>query len=64
MCRHGCPQSILSDQGPNMLSQIVQKVIDLMNAKRLRTTAYQPSTDGLVERFNRTVQAMLSGYVS
>ena len=35
-----------------------------MDTKQLRTTAYHPPTDGLVERFNGTLVQSLSMYVS
>ena len=64
VCRHGCPRSLLSDRGKNMTANIVTKLCQLMATKRLLTTAYKPSTDGLVERFNGTLEKMLSAYVN
>ena len=57
ICRHGVPNQLLSDRGANFL---YKEVYSLMGVKKLNTTAYHPQTDGLVERFNRTLTEMLS----
>ncbi len=58
--RHGVPADLLSDRGPNFLSQLMQEVCRLMGIHKVNTTAYHPQTDGLVERFNRTLLDMLA----
>ncbi len=62
--RHGAPNEILTDQGTNFQSGLVQSILDLLQVKRLRTSAYRPETDGLTERFNRTMCDMLAAYVT
>lgn len=42
------------------LSNLMQNVCKLLEIKKINTTAYHPQTDGLVERFNRTLIEMLS----
>ena len=58
--RHGVPEQLLSDHGPNFLSTVVQEVCAFIGAKKINTSGYHPQTDGLVERFNGTIIAMLS----
>ena len=58
--RHGVPTQLLSDRGPAFLSHLLTEVCSLLGVKKVNTTAYHPQTDGLVERFNRTLTAMLS----
>ena len=58
--RHGVPTELLSDRGPAFTSQLLKEVCDLMGIKKINTTAYHPQTDGLVERFNRTLTDMLA----
>lgn len=60
ICRHGVPNQLLSDRGTNFLSKLMSEVYSLMGIQKLNTTAYHPQTDGLVERFNRTLTEMLS----
>ena len=63
ICRFGVPYSIHSDQGTNFESTLFQQVCHLLGIVKTRTTPYHPQSDGLVERFNRTLQAMISTYV-
>ncbi|XP_035223897.1 uncharacterized protein LOC118196544 [Stegodyphus dumicola] len=53
---------MISDRGRNFLSNVV-KVIHLCKTSHLLTTAYHPQTNGLTERFNKTLANMLSMYV-
>ena len=59
-----CPRIILTDQGAQMRSSLVKCLTKDLNIKQVFTSAYHPQTDGLVERFNRTLQNMLSHYVN
>ena len=58
--RHGVPAKLLSDRGASFLSDILQEVYKLLGIKKVNTSAYHPQSDGLVERFNRTVTDMLA----
>ena len=60
VCRHGVPAEVLSDRGGAFLSGLMKEVELLMGFRRVNTTAYHPQTDGLVERFNRTLTSMLA----
>ena len=55
----GVPEALLSDRGTNLLSHLMLDVCQLLGIKKLNTTAYHPQCDGMVERFNRTLKAML-----
>ena len=57
---HGVPAELLSDHGKTFLSGLMSEVCKLLGIHKANTTAYHPQTDGLVERFNRTLTAMLS----
>ena len=57
--RTGIPQEILTDQGSNFMSQLLAELYRLLHIKPIRTTPYHPQTDGLIERFNQTLKAML-----
>ncbi len=64
ICTHGVPDKILSDQGTNYQSELISEVLELMDIQRSKTTPYHPQCDGLSERFNRTMKAMLSSCVN
>ena len=62
--RFGPPVAIHSDQGSNFESNLIHEVCNIMGIHKSRTTAYHPQVDGLVERQNRTLQDILSSFVS
>ena len=57
--RVGVPQEILTDQGSNFTSQLLAELYRLLHVHPIRTSPYHPQTDGLVERFNQMLKAML-----
>ena len=59
MSRNEVPAEILSDRGRAFLSGLLEEVQKLLGYHKINTTAYHPQTDGLVERYNRTLIAML-----
>src|SRR6202034_1271407 len=63
ICRHGCTQIILSDRGSHFNNQLVEKLMDRFRIKHLFSTPYHPQTNGLVERFNRTLCESLAKLV-
>ena len=60
ICRHGVPKELLSDRGASFLSKLTAEIFKVMGIKKVNTTAYHPQSDGLEERFNRTLLDMLS----
>ena len=60
VCRHGVPNELLSDRGANMLSSLMLTICELVGMKKINTTSYHPQTDGLVEKMNRTLRAMIA----
>ena len=62
--RFGPPTVIHSDQGKNFDSILMHEVYNMMGLKKTRTTAYHPQCDGLVERQNRTLQGIITNFVS
>lgn len=59
----GCPEALLSDRGTNLLANIVQDVCQLLGITKLNTTAY-PQYNGMIERMNCTLKAMLRKHVA
>jgi len=63
ICVHGCPLQILTDRGTNFESELFQQLCHLMKIDKVRTTAYQPSTNGQIERFHSTMHHMIAKWV-
>ncbi|XP_041435978.1 uncharacterized protein LOC121399407 [Xenopus laevis] len=61
--RVGFPSEILSDQGPQFMSQLLQCLWQRCGVTSLRSTPYHPQTNGLCERFNGTLKNMLRTFV-
>ena len=54
------PVVIHSDQGREFENHLMQELCLLLVAHKPRMTPYRPASDGLVERFNRTLFMMLA----
>ena len=60
ICRHGCPARLLSDQGPQFKSELVEQLCGLFGIQKIFSSTYYPQGDGLAERFMRTLNNSLS----
>ena len=62
--RFGVPKQIHSDQGREFESELFSVLCEKLGIQKTRTTPYRPQSDGLVERYNRTLQQMLASYAN
>lgn len=62
--RVGIPEEILTDQGTNFTSRLMKLLHRQLGITPKKTSPYHPQTDGLVERFNRTLKNMFPKFVS
>ncbi|GFR62093.1 Pro-Pol polyprotein [Elysia marginata] len=59
IARFGVPDSITSDQGPQFTSSLWRELHNVLGCSPKHTTAYHPQSNGMVERFHRSLKAAL-----
>ena len=64
ICKHGVPEEILSDRGTSFINTVVKNLCDQFQTKHRLTSAYRPQTNGMVERFNRTIGECIAKLLS
>ena len=60
----GVPLQLHTDLGLNFESKVFQEVCKLLGIDKTRTTVRRPQSDGMVERAKRSIQNMISSYIS
>lgn len=57
--RFSFPETIVSDNGPQFVSQEFKHIVQAMGAQHVLTAPYHPSSNGLAERFIQTLKNAL-----
>ncbi len=60
--RFGTPSTVTTDRGRQFESHLWKAFTRLLGTKHLRTTAYHPMSNGLVERLHRQLKASIKSY--
>ena len=56
---YGFPEKIITDQGRNFESELIENLCQVAGVKKLHTSPYHPQTNGQCECFNSTLSNML-----
>ncbi|SJL02913.1 uncharacterized protein ARMOST_06254 [Armillaria ostoyae] len=62
--RHGMPQVIISDQGPQFISKFMTELYRMLDITQNASTAFHPQTDGQTERVNQEIEKYLRIFVN
>ncbi len=60
--RYGVPRQLHSDRGTNFDSALFKEVCAFLKLDKTKTSVNRPQSNGNIERFNRTLGAMLTMY--
>jgi cleavage and polyadenylation specificity factor subunit 1 len=56
IARYGVPVTITTDRGSQLESAHFNSILQMLGIKRIRTTAFHPQSNGILERFHRTLK--------
>jgi hypothetical protein len=59
IARFGCPATLTSDQGRQFESQLFANLMKQMGITKTRTTPYHPQSNGMIERWHRSLKNAL-----
>ncbi|SJL16294.1 uncharacterized protein ARMOST_19814 [Armillaria ostoyae] len=62
--RHGMPQVVISDRGPQFVSKFMTELYKLLDIKQNASTAFHPQTDGQTEHVNQEVEKYLRIFIN
>lgn len=64
ICKHGLPEQVVSDNGPQFVSTAFANVAKLMGFKHARRTDYYPEANGMDERLNGSLVKIMRNYIN
>ena len=57
--QYGIPERINTDQGASFQGKLMRNLCQMLGLEKTNTTIYHPQSDGIVERYNKTLLQML-----
>ena len=61
---HGLPEEVISDRGPQFVSNFMRGLSEILGIKVAASTAYHPQMDGQTEHVNQEVEQFLRLFVN
>ena len=56
---YGAPETLTTDQGNQLESQLFVELLQLIGCNCIHTTAYHPASNGMIERWHRSLKAAI-----
>lgn len=64
VCQYGIPDSIVTDQGSNFMSEVFKETCRLLKIKKIHCSSYHPQSNGSLERSHRTLVEYLRHFLN
>ena len=64
VARFGVPHTVTTDRGAQFESQLWKELLLRLGSIKIRTTAYHPQANGLIERFHRRLKDALRAHAN
>jgi hypothetical protein len=63
--RHGCPRQVITDRGSENDNNLMKEIVSILGLTRhVKTTPYNPRSDGQAENHMATLKDQLSSYIN
>ncbi|SJL09282.1 uncharacterized protein ARMOST_12659 [Armillaria ostoyae] len=62
--RHGMPQVVISDRGPQFMSEFMKELYQMLNITQNASMAFHLQTDGQTEQVNQEVEKYLRIFIN
>ena len=63
IARHGTGSTLITDQGRSFISSFFKDTCKMLGIRRVNTSSYHPSSNGMIERWHRSLHTGLSHYI-
>lgn len=64
ICPYGVPSAILTDQGTNFISHILEEFARIFRIEKYRTSAFHPQSQGGIERMHHTLTEYIKQFTN
>jgi transposase InsO family protein len=63
VARHGSGSTLITDQGRAFTAAFFQETCKILKIRKVKTSAYHPMSNGMIERFHRVLNDSMAHYV-
>ena len=63
LTRHGTGSTLITDQGRSFMSAFFKETCKILGIRKVKTSSYHPSSNGMVERWHRSLHSGLSHFI-